>query len=182
MTTLTGLPDSILWAAVGLGVGVLMLVYVLAGPRPVRLSMQRRQPGAAANPNVLTQVTSSATSVLNRVIRRRSGNAGALALEQAGITMSLPDFALFVVVATLASAAIGAVLAGPLLAILLPPAGWRVPVTFVAVLIALALTGALGARIGGSSIPRATIRVVIGGAVALAATFLIGTLLGTHLG
>jgi VIT1/CCC1 family predicted Fe2+/Mn2+ transporter len=75
---------------------------------------------------------------------------------------------------------IGAVL--PLLAILLPPAGWRVPVTFIAVLIALALTGALGARIGGSSIPRATIRVVIGGAVALAATFLIGTLLGTRLG
>ena len=75
---------------------------------------------------------------------------------------------------------IGAVL--PLLAILLPPAGWRVPVTFVAVLIALALTGALGARIGGSSITRATIRVVIGGAVALAATFLIGTVLGTHLG
>lgn len=75
---------------------------------------------------------------------------------------------------------VGAIL--PMLAILLPPAGWRVPVTFVAVLVALALTGALGARIGGSSIPRATIRVVIGGAVALAATFLIGTLLGTRLG
>ena len=75
---------------------------------------------------------------------------------------------------------IGAVL--PLLAILLPPAGWRVPVTFVAVLIALALTGALGARIGGSPIPRAAVRVVVGGAIALAATYLIGTLLGTRFG
>ncbi|ARC57910.1 hypothetical protein AS850_12570 [Frondihabitans sp. 762G35] len=72
---------------------------------------------------------------------------------------------------------LGAVL--PLLAILLPPASMRVPVTFAVVLIALALTGALGARIGGGSIARATVRVVIGGAVALAATFLIGMLLHT---
>jgi VIT1/CCC1 family predicted Fe2+/Mn2+ transporter len=72
---------------------------------------------------------------------------------------------------------IGAIL--PLLAILLPPASIRVPITFAVVLVALALTGALGARIGGGSIGRATIRVVIGGAVALAATFLIGMLLHT---
>ncbi|MBN9239566.1 MAG: VIT family protein [Leifsonia sp.] len=72
---------------------------------------------------------------------------------------------------------IGALL--PMLAILLPPAGVRVPVTFAAVLVALALTGALSARIGGSPWLRPTVRVVIGGAIALAATFLIGTLLGT---
>jgi VIT1/CCC1 family predicted Fe2+/Mn2+ transporter len=72
---------------------------------------------------------------------------------------------------------IGALL--PMLAILLPPAPIRVPVTFAAVLIALALTGALSARIGGSHWMRPTVRVVVGGAVALAATFLIGTLLGT---
>ena len=72
---------------------------------------------------------------------------------------------------------IGAVL--PLVAILLPPEPARVPVTFVAVLVALALTGAVGARIGGSPWLRPTLRVVIGGAIALAATFLIGTLLGT---
>jgi len=71
----------------------------------------------------------------------------------------------------------GAIL--PLLAILLPPPAWRVPVTFVAVLVALAVTGALSARIGGSNPVRASIRLVIGGALALAATWLIGTLLGT---
>ncbi|MBA8992090.1 VIT family protein [Curtobacterium sp. MCLR17_039] len=73
--------------------------------------------------------------------------------------------------------AVGAIL--PLLAILLPPESIRVPVTFIVVLIALALTGATGAKIGGGSIPRATIRVLIGGALALAATFIIGSLLGT---
>ncbi|MEQ1736573.1 MAG: VIT family protein [Rhodoglobus sp.] len=72
---------------------------------------------------------------------------------------------------------IGAVL--PMLAILLPPEGIRVPVTFAAVLIALAATGALGAWVGGSPWLRPTLRVVIGGALALAATFLIGTALGT---
>lgn len=72
---------------------------------------------------------------------------------------------------------IGAVL--PMLAILLPPAPVRIPVTFAAVLIALAITGATSARIGGSPWLRPTLRVVIGGALALAATFLVGTLLGT---
>ncbi|MFU8945169.1 VIT family protein [Mycetocola zhadangensis] len=72
---------------------------------------------------------------------------------------------------------IGAIL--PMLAILLPPPDIRIPVTFVAVLIALALTGAMGAKLGGSPALRPTIRVVIGGALALGATFAIGSLLGT---
>ncbi|MET0806230.1 MAG: VIT1/CCC1 transporter family protein, partial [Lacisediminihabitans sp.] len=72
---------------------------------------------------------------------------------------------------------IGAIL--PMLAILLPPASVRVPVTFVAVLVALAITGATSARIGGSPVLRAMVRVVVGGAIALAATFLIGSALGT---
>ncbi|TQL46960.1 VIT family protein, partial [Subtercola boreus] len=67
----------------------------------------------------------------------------------------------------------------PLLAILLPPETVRVPITFTVVLIALAITGIIGARLGGSPVARATIRVVIGGALALAATFIVGTLLGT---
>lgn len=82
--------------------------------------------------------------------------------------------------AALASAVaftLGAVL--PMLAILLPPPGLRVPLTFISVLLALAITGAIGAWIGGSSKVRAAVRVVIGGALALAATFFIGSLLGS---
>jgi VIT1/CCC1 family predicted Fe2+/Mn2+ transporter len=73
---------------------------------------------------------------------------------------------------------LGAIL--PMLAILLPPENLRVPVTFVAVIVALAITGATSAWIGGSHWLRPTVRVVIGGALALAATFIIGTLLGTY--
>jgi vacuolar iron transporter family protein len=61
----------------------------------------------------------------------------------------------------------------------LVPGPARVIAVFAVVLVALAITGVLGARLGGSPAPRATARVVIGGAAALAATFLIGRLLGT---
>ncbi|MGO4385258.1 VIT1/CCC1 transporter family protein [Specibacter sp. RAF43] len=71
---------------------------------------------------------------------------------------------------------LGAIL--PMLAIFLPPAGLRVPVTFLAVLAALGITGWVGAAIGGGSRGRAAARVVIGGALALAATFAIGSMLG----
>jgi len=71
---------------------------------------------------------------------------------------------------------LGAVL--PMLAILLPPEAVRVPVTFVVVLAALGITGWIAAGIGGGSKVRAACRVVLGGALALAATFAIGKLLG----
>jgi VIT1/CCC1 family predicted Fe2+/Mn2+ transporter len=63
----------------------------------------------------------------------------------------------------------------PMLTILLPEL-WRIPVTFVAVILALALTGYLAAAIGGSPRGKAALRVVIGGVIALAATYLIGRL------
>ena len=44
-----------------------------------------------------------------------------------------------------------------------PPATFRLPVTFVAVLIAVGLAGALSARIGASRVGRAVLRVVIDG-------------------
>ena len=74
----------------------------------------------------------------------------------------------------------GAIL--PLVAILLPPANWRVPVTFVAVIAALAGTGALSAGLGGSERRRATLRVTIGGAIAMAVTYGIGHLVGAAVG
>lgn len=71
---------------------------------------------------------------------------------------------------------IGAVL--PLIAIVAPPALLRVPLTFVAVLAALALTGTISARLGGSGNRRAVLRIVVGGALAMAITYGVGHLLG----
>ncbi|GHP18467.1 VIT family protein [Rhodococcus fascians] len=66
----------------------------------------------------------------------------------------------------------------PLLSILLLPASQRIPVTFVVVLLALALTGTISARLGGAPSRPAVTRIVIGGAIAMAVTYAIGQLAG----
>ena len=83
-------------------------------------------------------------------------------------------------VASFVSFTLGALL--PLLAVVLPPTSWRVPVTVVAVVVALAGTGLLSARLGEADTRRATIRVVGGGLLAMAVTFGIGSLVGTQVG
>ena len=70
----------------------------------------------------------------------------------------------------------------PLFAIVLPPLQWRVPVTVVAVVLALATTGWVSARLGDADAGRATVRVVAGGLLAMAVTYGIGALVGTQLG
>ena len=67
----------------------------------------------------------------------------------------------------------------PLVAVLVASRSWRVGVTFVAVLIALCITGYLSATVGNASRRKAIIRVVLGGAIAMAATYFIGHLFGT---
>ncbi|MFJ9925493.1 VIT family protein [Streptomyces misionensis] len=71
---------------------------------------------------------------------------------------------------------VGALL--PLLAIVLPPAGWRLPVTVVSVLAALVLTGWTSARLGAAAPRRAVVRNVVGGALAMAVTYAAGSALG----
>jgi vacuolar iron transporter family protein len=75
---------------------------------------------------------------------------------------------------------IGALL--PLIAILLPPPWARIPVTVVVVVIALAITGWAGAWLGGAKPLRPTVRVTVGGALAMAVTFGIGHLVGATVG
>ncbi|MFJ9351404.1 VIT family protein [Streptomyces sp. NPDC101237] len=71
---------------------------------------------------------------------------------------------------------VGALL--PLLAIVLPPAGWRLPVTVGSVLAALVLTGWSSARLGAAAVGPAMVRNAAGGALAMGVTFAAGTLLG----
>lgn len=71
---------------------------------------------------------------------------------------------------------VGALL--PLVAILLPTGNLRIPVTVAAVLVALVITGAGSAALGGAPKARAVTRNVTGGALALGVTYLIGHLVG----
>lgn len=65
----------------------------------------------------------------------------------------------------------------PVIAIILAPAAARIPVAFIAVLIALASTGALSAHLGRSPKPPAMARLVFGGAIAMLVTYGVGALM-----
>jgi VIT1/CCC1 family predicted Fe2+/Mn2+ transporter len=67
----------------------------------------------------------------------------------------------------------------PLFAILLPPESLRIPVSVIAVLIALVITGIVSAKIGGANTLRAVVRIVCGGALAMMVTYSIGKFFGT---
>lgn len=75
---------------------------------------------------------------------------------------------------------VGALL--PLIAITVLPITLRVPITIVTVLLALTLTGAVSAWLGGAPRGRAVLRNLIGGGLALAVTYGIGHLVGGVIG
>ncbi len=80
--------------------------------------------------------------------------------------------------ASMAAFTVGALL--PLLMVVLAGADLRVPLTVSAVLVALAGTGWLSARLGYGSTRRAVLRTVLGGLVAMLVTHGIGQLVGTQ--
>jgi VIT1/CCC1 family predicted Fe2+/Mn2+ transporter len=80
-------------------------------------------------------------------------------------------------IASAVSFTIGALI--PLAAVLVATAHLRVGVTFIAVVMALFITGYLSATVGGASRRKAILRVVIGGAVAMVVTYGVGHLFGT---
>ena len=80
--------------------------------------------------------------------------------------------------ASMVAFTIGALL--PLLTIVIIPGNLRIPLTVVAVVLALILTGWLSATAGGAGRRRAVFRNVAGGVLAMAITYGIGALVGTR--
>lgn len=70
----------------------------------------------------------------------------------------------------------------PFLAILLAPESLAVVITVAAVVVALALTGYVSARLGRAQPAVAVVRLIAGGLLAMAITFGIGALFGTQVG
>lgn len=66
----------------------------------------------------------------------------------------------------------------PVVALLVAPASLRIAAIAIISLVSLGVLGALGGRLGGAPPGRAALRVLLGGGAAMAATALIGRLLG----
>lgn len=66
----------------------------------------------------------------------------------------------------------------PLIVMVLPFGALRLPITFGAVLVVLVITGVLSAYAGGANKTKATLRVVVGGVIAMAVTYGIGKAFG----
>jgi VIT1/CCC1 family predicted Fe2+/Mn2+ transporter len=66
----------------------------------------------------------------------------------------------------------------PVLVICLTPPAWRIMLTFAAVLLALAGTGSVSARLGRAPRLRAILRNLLGGSLAMAITYGVGALVG----
>ena len=82
--------------------------------------------------------------------------------------------------ASMISFTLGALL--PLLCVVLVPASARIIVTVLAVVIALAITGFVSARLSLSPRLRAIVRNVLGGLLSMGVTYLIGSLVGMGIG
>ena len=102
---------------------------------------------------------------------------GAHAQEELGISEVTTARPIQAALTSAATFAVGAAM--PLLMVLVSPPSILVPVVSIASLAFLALLGAIGARAGGAGVIKATLRVTFWGAMAMALTAGIGTLVGT---
>jgi tight adherence protein B len=118
--------ESLSYGVAFFSVALLTAFYLVLSPGPVRIPLERRRPPIPAGQSSLSGATTTMTGIIDKQLRRRS-NVGAriAALERAGIRMRLQDFVLLVIAGSLVAAALGVLLAGPLLGLAL---GLLVPI------------------------------------------------------
>ena len=105
---------------------------------------------------------------------------GAHARDELGLEDERQARPLQAALASAVSFSVGA--AVPVLSVALSPSAARIVVCVVVTVLGLAALGALGARLGGADMPRATARVVGWGVLAMAVTAGIGSLVGSGAG
>ncbi|MGJ9405723.1 type II secretion system F family protein [Nesterenkonia aurantiaca] len=108
------LAGAVLIVASAVGV----LAYLLLSPGPVRVPLERRQPGHVPRPSALERGAGAATALVERLIHRRGTPVGASTLELAAVKLRPQDFVFLVLVGSVVGFALGLVLSGGLLAVL----------------------------------------------------------------
>ncbi|MER8693062.1 VIT family protein [Mesorhizobium opportunistum] len=102
---------------------------------------------------------------------------GAHARDELGISEVMTARPIQAALSSAAAFSVGAAM--PLAMALVSPAAWLAATVSVASLLFLAVLGAIGAKVGGANVLRATVRVTFWGAFAMALTAGIGAVVGT---
>lgn len=108
-----------IYGVIACTLAVLIAVYLVLAPGPMRLAPARRRPAGAPTVSALTRAAERATTLIDTLLRRRDPSRYRDALETAGVKMRLQDFVLLTGAAALGAAAVGLVLAGPLIGLVL---------------------------------------------------------------
>lgn len=105
---------------------------------------------------------------------------GSHAREELGISETVTAHPIQAALVSAMTFAVGAVV--PLLVAMLAPPSQIVAFVAIATLLSLAILGGLGATAGGAGILRGSVRVTFWGALAMAATALVGSIFGVTVG
>jgi vacuolar iron transporter family protein len=105
---------------------------------------------------------------------------GAHMLDELGIDQT--SLARPIQAAWISAASFATFAAIPIAALLVAPAAVCIPLIALLSLVSLATLGAFGGHLGGAPLGRASLRVTIGGALAMTVTAIIGRILGVSMG
>ncbi|WP_341360805.1 type II secretion system F family protein [Georgenia sp. M64] len=97
-------------------------VYVLLAPGPARIPLDRRRQGVEPQSGALERGASAMTGAIGTMLGRRDTATADSSLSQAGVKLRLPDFVFLVIVGSAVVGAVGLLVAGPLLGLLLAAA------------------------------------------------------------
>lgn len=130
------MPTLLVLGLAALAIALLLLALVVLPGGPDRVPLSRLDPSVAPPTSALAGAGAAAGAAVEKALVKRGRlAAGAAALENAGIAMSLPDFVVLVAMATIGTAAVGVLLTGLVLGLLLAllvPLGARLLVSFKA--------------------------------------------------
>jgi tight adherence protein B len=127
-------PTLLVLGVTAVAAALLVLALVVLPAGPAKVSRSRLDPSLAPPTSALAGAGAVAGAVVEKaLVKRGRAEAGAAALERAGMSISLPDFVLVTGLSALTGGALGFVLGGVLLALLavvLVPIGARLLLKF----------------------------------------------------
>jgi tight adherence protein B len=129
MTEILTENPTIAGAALAAALAAGLLCYLLLSPGPVQIPIERRRPGHIPTQSALQRGAATATRTVERAMGRRGTPVGASTLDLAGMKTRPQDFVFLIIVSSLVGVAVGLLLHGVLLAVLLAavvPLGARI--------------------------------------------------------